>query len=177
MAEKHRTRPLTDRGDRADRSAPAGDPESTATVATTASRRGSARDRRGRGPRSPLLPAQVPGFRTRAELFDQLVMEAVADLEPRWPDKLAAIEFAVDDVPALPNGPVLSSSDVVVDDGVPLARFFPPGVDSRGRATKARIVVYRRPVEMRAPAQLELIDLVTDVLAEQLEAVLGEGEE
>lgn len=102
-------------------------------------------------------------------------MEAVADLEPRWPDQLAAIEFAVDDVPALPTGPMAPSSDVVEDDGVPLARFFPPGVDGRGRATKARIVVYRRPVEMRAPAQLDLIDLVTDVLSEQIEAVLGEG--
>lgn len=140
-------------------------------------RRTTARDRRGRGPRTPLLPAQVPGFRTRAELFDQLVMEVVADLEPRWPDRLADIEFAVDDVPALPTGPVISSSDVVVDDGVPLARFFAPGVDARGRATKPRIVLYRRPVEMRAPGQFDLVDLVTDILEEQITAVLGEGQD
>ena len=151
------------------------DPARTATDRAPGPRHRTARDRRGRGPRTPLLPAQVPGFRTRAELFDQMVMEAVTDLEPRWPDKLSAIEFAVDDVPALPDGPVLSSSDVVVDDGVPLARFFPPGVDARGRATKARIVVYRRPVEMRAPSQIDLADLVADVLTEQISAVLGEG--
>jgi hypothetical protein len=108
-------------------------------------------------------------------LFDQVVMDAVVDLEARWPGKLDLIEFAVDDVPSLPAGAVISSSDVVVDDGVPLARFFPPGIDKRGKQTKARIVVYRRPLELRAPASTDLIDLVTDVLDEQLSAVLGDG--
>ncbi|MEO7126315.1 MAG: metallopeptidase family protein [Nakamurella sp.] len=132
-------------------------------------------DRHGRGLRTPLMPPEVPGFRTRAELFDQVVMDAVVELETRWPGKLDLIEFAVDDVPTIPANAILSSSDVVVDDGVPLARFFPPGVDARGRQTKARIVVYRRPLELRSPAPLELIDLVTDVLGEQLSAVLGDG--
>ncbi len=118
---------------------------------------------------------QVPGARTRAEIFDQAVLDAVADLEDRWPGQLSAIEFAVDEVPPLPAGPVLPSSDVVVDGGVPLARFAPPGVDARGRPTKARIVVYRRPVEMRTPHRSDLADLVTDVLAEQISAVLGDG--
>ena len=131
------------------------------------------RDRRGRGLRSPLLPAQLPGFRTRAELFDQAVLDAVADLEDQWPGQLSAIEFAVDEVPPLPAGPVLPSSDVVVDGGVPLSRFLPPGVDGKGRPTKARIVVYRRPVEMRSTHPGDLGDLVEDVLTEQLTAVLG----
>ncbi len=133
------------------------------------------RDRRGRGLRSPLLPSRLPGFRTRAELFDQAVLDAVSDLDDRWPGQLAAIEFAVDEVPPLPAGPVLPSSDVVVDGGVPLSRFLPPGVDGRGRPTKARIVVYRRPVEMRSQHSVDLADLVADVLEEQLTAVLGDG--
>lgn len=132
-------------------------------------------DRHGHGLRAPLLPPELPGFRTRAELFDQVVMDAVVDLEARWPGKLDLIEFAVDDVPTIPANAILSSSDVVVDDGVPLARFFPPGVDARGRQTKARVVVYRRPLELRSPLPLELIDLVTDVLDEQLSAILGDG--
>jgi hypothetical protein len=123
----------------------------------------------------PLLPAQLPGFRTRAELFDQAVLDAVADLEDRWPGQLSAIEFAVDEVPPLPTGPVLPSSDVVVDGGVPLSRFLPPGVDAKGRPTKARIVVYRRPVEMRSRHAIDLEDLVADVLEEQITAVLGNG--
>jgi hypothetical protein len=133
------------------------------------------RDRRGRGPRSPLLPSQVPASRTRAEQFDQAVLDAVADLEDRWPTELASIEFAVDEVPPLPSGPVQPANDVVVDGGVPLSRFLPPGVDSRGRATKARVVLYRRPIEVRAQDSMDLSDLVVEVLDEQLSAVLGNG--
>src|SRR6478609_277442 len=73
------------------------------------------RDRRGRGLRSPLLPTDVPAARTRAQRFDQAVLEAVADLEERWPGRLDAIEFAVDEVPALPDeGEVLPSDEVVL---------------------------------------------------------------
>lgn len=125
----------------------------------------------------PLLPAGLPGFRTRAELFDQVVMDAVVDLEPRWPGRLEQLEFAVDEVPTAPAGATLPPRDVVEDDGVALSRFFPAGVDRRGRQTKPRVVVYRRPMELRAPDPAELIELVTDVLAEQLTAVLGDGAE
>lgn len=103
-------------------------------------------------------------------------MDAVAELETRWPGRLTELEFAVDDVPTIMRNPAPDRDDEVVDDGVPLARFYPPGVDRRGRPTKARIVAYRRPLEMRAPAQPELLELVTDVLAQQLTAVLGDGE-
>lgn len=133
------------------------------------------RDRHGRGLRTPLLPPQLPGFRTRGELFDEAVIQAVADLEPRWPGQLSAIEFAVDEVPRVPADDALPSQDTVVDGEVPLVRFHPPGVDPRGRATKSRIVIYRRPVEMRAPAPPELTELITELLAEQLSAVLGES--
>ncbi len=135
------------------------------------------RDRRGRGLRSPLLPAELPAARTRAEQFDHAVLEAVADLEERWPGELGAIEFAVDEVPTLPTGSVVPTSDVVLDGGVPLTRFSPPGVDARGRATKARVVIYRRPLEVRAADSGDLGELVAEVIGEQLTAVLGEGGE
>jgi hypothetical protein len=152
----------------------AGPAARTAGAPRSTSRR-TLRDRRGRGLRSPLLPPQLPAARTRAQQFDHAVLEAVADLEDRWPDELASIEFAVDEVPSLPVGGVLPSSDVVLDGGVPLTRFSPPGVDSRGRTTKARVVVYRRPLEVRAADSGDLGDLVAEVLGEQLTAVLGEG--
>ena len=133
------------------------------------------RDRRGRGLRTPLLPAGLPAARTRAQQFDSAVLEAVADLEGRWPEELDAIDFAVDEVPSLPAGSVLPSSDVVLDGGVPLTRFSPPGVDARGRVTKARVVVYRRPLEVRAADSGDLGELVAEVLGEQLTAILGEG--
>src|SRR6478752_7189025 len=94
------------------------------------------RDRRGRGLRTPLLPADIPASRTRSQRFDQAVLEAVADLEERWPGRLQDIEFAVDEVPAIPGeGAVAPSDEVVLDGGVPLTRFMPPGIDSRGRPT------------------------------------------
>ncbi len=134
------------------------------------------RDRRGRGLRAPLLPGDVPASRTRAQRFDQAVLEAVADLEERWPGRLDAFEFAVDEVPALPaDGPELPSDAVVLDGGVPLTRFQPPGIDGRGRPTKARIVVYRRPLEVRSSDALDLGDLIAEVLGEQVSAVLGES--
>ncbi len=134
------------------------------------------RDRRGRGLRTPLLPADIPASRTRSQRFDQAVLEAVADLEERWPGRLQDIEFAVDEVPAIPGeGAVAPSDEVVLDGGVPLTRFMPPGIDSRGRPTKARIVVYRRPLEVRSSDAGDLGDLVADVLGEQVSAVLGEA--
>lgn len=136
------------------------------------------RDRRGRGLRTPLLPAELPASRTRAERFDQAVLEAVADLEGRWPGRFDTLEFAVDEVPVVPaDGAELASDEVVLDGGVPLARFLPPGMDARGRPTKARIVVYRRPLEVRAGDAGELADLVTEVLGELLTEMLGEPDD
>lgn len=151
-------------------------PAKAITTTVRRERRRLVRDRRGRGLRTPLLPAGLPAARTRAQQFDQAVLEAVADLEQRWPAELSSIEFAVDEVPTLPTGPVVASPDVVLDGGVPLTRFSPPGVDARGRATKARVVVYRRPLEVRAADSGDLGELVAEVLGEQLTAVLGEGD-
>lgn len=119
----------------------------------------------------------MPNSRTRAESFDQAVLQSVADLELEWGNRLSAIEFAVDEVPPLPRGPVTPSSDVVLDNGVPLSRFVPPGVDRRGRPTRARIVIYRRPVEGRAIDADDLSELVIEVLREQVTAVLGEADD
>ena len=159
-------------------SLPAGPPAPRRSSPSPAPGSPPRRDRRGRGLRTPLLPAELPASRTRAERFDQAVLEAVADLEARWPGRLEALEFAVDEVPAVPSdSPELASDEVVLDGGVPLARLLPPGMDARGRPTKARIVVYRRPLEVRSGDAGELGDLVAEVLAELLGAVLGDPDD
>ena len=118
----------------------------------------SRRDRHGRGARGPLAPAAVPLRRSRAEQFDDLVLDAVEDLEQRWAAELRGVEFAVEDVPPEPPG----------DDGeIPLARVVPglPG-------EPARVVVYRGRLEMRAHDRGDLAGLVHDVVVEQVADLL-----
>ena len=119
------------------------------------------RDRHGRGLRGPLLPSNLPAARTRSEVFDDLVLDAVEHLEHRWSQQLTEVEFAVEDVP--PPGEAADQ-----DGEVPLARL----VAARGR-TPARIVLYRRPLEARAHDPLDLADLVHDVVVEQVAQLLG----
>ena len=123
------------------------------------------RDRRGRGLRGPLLPTTAPAFRTRAERFDDLVLDAVEQLERRWSRQMEGTEFAVEDVP--PSGPAPWERG-----GVPLGRYFPADA-----GLPARIVLYRRPLEARATDALDLADLVHDVVVEQVAHLLGRAPE
>jgi predicted Zn-dependent protease with MMP-like domain len=134
------------------------------------------RDRRGRGLRGPLVPPTVPLSKTRAEQFDELVLDAVEHLEARWEGALAQVEFAVEDVPYIEHTSaeeVVYGTDVVEDGNVPLARLIPAGRDQSGAAVPARIVLYRRPLEARAMDRLDLADLVHDVVVEQVANMLN----
>ena len=123
--------------------------------------RRSRRDRHGRGLRGPLAPPGLPLSRSRAQLFDDLVLDALEHLERRWEEQLRGLEVAVEDVPptdAPPESP----------DPVPLGRAFP----ATG-ALAARIVIYRRPLETRAADRSDLADLVQDVMTEQVASLVG----
>jgi predicted Zn-dependent protease with MMP-like domain len=127
------------------------------------------RDRHGRGLRGPLVPADVPLYRSRAQRFDDLVLQAVSQLEPRWEAELSGVEFAVEEIPA---------ADLPDDepDPVPLARLDPgsAGADDPARpARPARIVLYRRPLMARADGEEELGELVLDVVVEEFARLLG----
>ena len=116
-----------------------------------------------------LVPQDLPLYRTRAERFDDLVLQAVSQLEPRWEAELAGIEFAVEEIPA---------ADPPDDDPepVPLARMDPgsPGDGSAGApATPTRIVLYRRPLMARADGEEELSELILDVVVEEFARLLG----
>lgn len=126
------------------------------------------RDRHGRGLRGRLVPASVPLARTRAEIFDDLVLDTVESLERRYSRELAGVEFAVEEVPPDLN---VYDTDVLEDGEVPLARLLP---GRPGRADMpARIVLYRRPLEFRAIDRDDLADLVHDVIVEQVANLLG----
>jgi predicted Zn-dependent protease with MMP-like domain len=126
--------------------------------------------------RAPLYPSGSPAARTRAERFDALVLEALEPIEERWSAELADLDVAVDDVPEVPPRPArpATDDDAVVGDGdVPLARLVPAGIDRRGDTTRARVVLYRRPLEARALDGEDLADLLHDVLVEQIAGYLG----
>ena len=122
---------------------------------------------------------RVPLSQTRGERFDDLVLDAVEHLEERWGSQLQGVEFAVEDVPAVPAAgvDVAYDEDVVADEtaggAVPLGRLLPASQDAGGAATPARVVVYRRPLEARAVDRVDLADLVRDVVVDQVARLLG----
>jgi predicted Zn-dependent protease with MMP-like domain len=118
----------------------------------------------------------VPLHRTRAEGFDDLVLQAVARLEPRWEAHLAGVEFAVEEIP--PAGDAATGP-------IPLARLEPgspagltapgePGaVGADAVSRPPRIVVYRRPLMARADGDDDLGELVFEVVVEEFARLLG----
>lgn len=108
-----------------------------------------------------MLPRTVPAWRSRAELFDEQVLDAVERLERHWARRLDGVEFAVEDIPPSEPAPWERGD-------IPLGRFFP----AEGQMPP-RIVVYRRPVEGRAIGRDDLAVLVHEVVVEQVAHLLG----
>jgi predicted Zn-dependent protease with MMP-like domain len=128
------------------------------------------RERRGRGLRGQLAPAEVPVHRTRGERFDDLVLDAVEEIEDHWAAELAALEFAVEDVPPDTGAATGYDSDVVVDRGVPLGRLYRHGLPDIDQPV---VVVYRRPIEARATDPEDRADLVFMVVVDLAAEFLG----
>ena len=103
----------------------------------------------------------VPAMATRAEQFDELVLDAAGRLEQHVGTALGDLEFAVEDVPPSDPAPWESSE-------VALGRLFA----AQGKMP-ARIVIYRRPVETRATDARELAALINDIVVEQVASLLG----
>lgn len=102
-------------------------------------------------------------WRSRAEHFADLVLEAVEHLEYRWSAELEDVEFAVEDVPP----PDLAQPEDV-DDPVPLTQLLP-----RRGESPPRIVVFRRPIEARALDSDDLAELVLDVVIHEVAHLLN----
>jgi predicted Zn-dependent protease with MMP-like domain len=146
----------------------------TSTRGRLRRRRRPNRDRHGRGLRGSLYPSTLPAASTRAERFDALVLAALEPIEARWRTELTKLDIAVDDVPDVRGeDTTIQAEGTLTDAGVPLARLVPPGVDRRGLPTKARIVLFRRPLEARARDGADLADLVHHVLVDQVANYLG----
>lgn len=124
------------------------------------------RDKRGRGLRGPLLPEGVPRRRTRAQAFDRAVLDAYAPIYQMFPEQLTALDIAVDTVPRmrLRADMTVLPDEIFADGPVPLGRVIPAGIDRHNRPTRARLVVFRMPVEERAANSAQCAELLHVVM-------------
>ncbi len=99
-------------------------------------------------------------MRSPREVFDEIVLGVVRRIDERWHDELGLIEFAVEETPILPED--------WAADTVPLASMV------RGSgATPTRLVLFRRPIELRCETRSDLAAMVLTVLVEQVSELLG----
>jgi predicted Zn-dependent protease with MMP-like domain len=106
----------------------------------------------------------VPAAVSRAAAFDALVLQAVAEIEPRWHSELGLVEFAVEETPLVPDEWEAST--------VPLASVV------RGSGARpTRLVLFRKPIELRCEDRADLSALVHTVLVEQVSELLGRSPE
>jgi hypothetical protein len=97
---------------------------------------------------------------TRREDFEDIVLTVVERLTERWKAELGDVEFGTEDVPQLPE----EWSDEPMPFGS-LIRATP--------TSPARVVLFRRPIEMRATTRRELAALVREVVVEHVADLLG----
>jgi len=108
----------------------------------------------------PITPRGTRARPTRRRGFDLLVIEHAGRLRRRWSAELADVQVGTEDVPSVPpewdGEPVPFGSLLRAVDGQP-----------------ARIVLFRRPIELRAGSRRELSALVNEVLVEHVADLLG----
>ncbi len=97
---------------------------------------------------------------TRRDDFDELVLSLVDRLSSRWGTELGDVQFGTEDVPQLP--------DDWADEPVPFGSLVRAGPHA-----PARIVLFRRPIELRAKSRLERTALANEVLVEHIADLLG----
>ena len=108
----------------------------------------------------PLTPRGVPRVRSARDRFDGLVLDVVSALIEQWPEELREVEFAVEDTPVLPadwSAPTVPLASLVAREG----------------SRAPRVVVFRRPLELRAEGLGDLAALVHAVVVEQVAELLG----
>ena len=123
------------------------------------------RNRHGRGQRGPVVLPRVYGGRidridpTDAEFFTACLAEAVRQVQRSCPGILDNVIVGAEDVPAMPGW---------TEERVPLSSAVDGSDDS-----PARVVIYRRPLELRTASRRGLAILVHRTLVEQLSALTG----
>jgi predicted Zn-dependent protease with MMP-like domain len=107
----------------------------------------------------PYSPARPPVDSGRVARFDGIVLDCAERLQRHLGALLDGVEFAVEDVPS-----------TLPADATELALSTRLPAETGG---STRVVVYRRPVELRVQGRADTIDLVTDLLVAELAELLG----
>ncbi len=95
------------------------------------------------------------------ERFDRLLDDAIGALPEALRSYLDDVELAVAEVPVVRDGDAaVSLSD--------LRRLHPGRARRRGSSARARLTLYRRPLEARATSRDDLVDLVQLVVVQEL---------
>jgi predicted Zn-dependent protease with MMP-like domain len=111
----------------------------------------------------------VPISASPADRFDRIASDAVEHVEHRWRQQLANVEFAVDLVPGADVEVGSAATDGAIESaGVLLAQILPG--PPRG---PTHIVLYRKPIELRAHNVEDLEDLIHDVVVQVIANYLG----
>jgi predicted Zn-dependent protease with MMP-like domain len=108
----------------------------------------------------------VPIAKARSERFDDLVLDAVDRLKPRWAKQLASVEFAVEEVP--PISDLGDGPELLTGEPIPFGRSEPAA-----GTRPAVVIIYRRPLEGRARDRDHLGAMVHDAVVEQIAGLLG----
>ncbi|WP_313814878.1 metallopeptidase family protein [Glutamicibacter sp.] len=120
---------------------------------------GPRRNRHGRGRRGPLIPMHVPAYRTRPERFDDAVMASAQRLAQRWESRMVLIDFRILPVP----------SDKLLDLAHAAGDRVPLSSSRAATATeRARVSIYRLPLEQLASSTVELVDLVHQCIVHEV---------
>ncbi len=124
------------------------------------------RDRHGRGLRGPLIPATLPGYRTRSQAFDELVVESADRLRHLWPGTLDLVEYVVEEVPGELEALIAAGAQA------PLGNFSRAEAAASGLVKAAEITIYRHPLEALCDTPGQLRELVHEVLIEQVAGLM-----
>lgn len=118
------------------------------------------RNRHGRGRRGPLLLAPLPGARTRADRFEDLLIESAERLADRWGDRVTSIDFRI----------MLVPGSRVLQDAQSAGTRIPWATNRSARQQRpARITLYRRTIEQACVHAPELLpELIHISIVEQL---------
>ncbi|WP_426998629.1 metallopeptidase family protein [Pseudarthrobacter sp. N5] len=120
------------------------------------------RNRHGRGLRGELMLPTLPAYRTRAERFDDMVLDSAQRLHDIWGKTLDGVRFAVEEIPPRLEQLVAEATTA------PMGQYAPATADEG-----PVITLYRRVVEQVCGSREELQDLVHDVVVEHTAEMLG----